>query len=89
VAGLKVIFTAQEAPGATLEPHAETSNVYGPVIANGGTGSGPDARLVNVSDWVVEKPTSWSPYASDEPERENPGVPVPVRAAVSELAPED
>ena len=51
---MNVILIAHDAPAATLEPHADVSNEYGPLVTNGGTGNGPVARLVSVRVLEVE-----------------------------------
>jgi hypothetical protein len=61
VVGRKLTVTVQCAPAATLAPHADVFTEYCPVVTNGGTGSGPEAVLVNVNVCAAELPTSRFP----------------------------
>ena len=81
--GRKVTVTVQFAPAATVLPHADIFTEYWPVVTNGGTGSGPEATLVNVNVCAEWFPTSRLPKLKLVGDMLKPGVPVPVSCAVS------
>jgi len=66
--GRNVTLIGQVAPAAIELPQAAVLTEYCPVVTNGGIGSGPEARLVSVSDWVAEPVISKFPKASEVPE---------------------